>query len=128
MIEVAATLSALARHWDDFVIIFALLIFNAAIGFWQEYKAASALEALKSQLALKARVLRDGQWRQIDASELVPDDVIRLRLGDIVPADARLTEGDFLSVDQSALTGESLPVSKQSGDLVYSGYDRTSVR
>ena len=73
-------------------------------------------------------MLRDGQWRQIDASELVPDDVIRLRLGDIVPADARLTEGDFLSVDQSALTGESLPVSKQSGDLVYSGYDRTSVR
>jgi H+-transporting ATPase len=121
MIEVAAVLSALARNWDDFAIILALLVFNAAVGFWQEHKAANALDALKRQLALKARVLRDGRWQEIDAAALVPDDVVRLRLGDVIPADARLIDGDYLSVDQSALTGESLPVSKQSGDAVYSG-------
>ncbi|MFZ0470503.1 MAG: plasma-membrane proton-efflux P-type ATPase [Thiogranum sp.] len=121
MIEVAAILSALVRHWDDFVIILALLIFNAAVGFWQEYKAANALEALKQQLALRARVLRDRHWGQIDAVELVPGDIIRLRLGDIIPADAVLIEGDYLAVDQSALTGESLPVNRQTGELVYSG-------
>jgi H+-transporting ATPase len=121
MIEVAAILSALVRHWDDFIIILALLVFNAAVGFWQEYKAANALQALKQQLALRARVLRDGQWREIDAAELVPGDVVRLRLGDIIPADAVLIEGDYLAVDQSALTGESLPVNRQTGELVYSG-------
>ena len=121
MIEVAAVLSALVRHWDDFTIILALLVFNAAIGFWQEFKAANALEALKNQLALKARVLRDGQWREIDAAELVPGDVIRLRLGDIIPADAKLIEGDYLAIDQSALTGESLPVNKKLGEIAYSG-------
>ncbi|MGD8310605.1 MAG: plasma-membrane proton-efflux P-type ATPase, partial [Chromatiales bacterium] len=121
MIEAAAILSALARHWDDFVIIVILLVFNAAVGFWQEYKAANALDALKRQLALRARVRRDGRWKELDAAELVPGDVIRLRLGDIIPADAKLIEGDYLSVDQSALTGESLPVNKTSGELVYSG-------
>ena len=121
MIEVAAVLSALVRHWDDFVIILALLIFNAVIGFWQEFKAANALEALKSQLALKARALRDGQWGEVDAAELVPGDIIRLRLGDIIPADAKLFDGDYLSIDQSALTGESLPVSKKAGEIAYSG-------
>jgi len=121
MIEVAAILSALVRHWADFSIIMALLIFNAAIGFWQEHKAANALEALRNQLALRARVRRDGQWGDIDATELVPGDIIRLRLGDIIPADVKLIEGDYLSVDQSALTGESLPVNKTVGDVVYSG-------
>jgi H+-transporting ATPase len=121
MIEVAAVLSALVRHWDDFTIIVALLVFNALIGFWQEFKAANALEALKHQLALKARVLRDGLWREIDAAELVPGDVIRLRLGDIIPADAKLIEGDYLAIDQSALTGESLPVNKKPGEVAYSG-------
>jgi H+-transporting ATPase len=121
MIEVAAVLSALVRHWDDFAIILALLIFNAAVGFWQEFKAANALEALKNQLALKARVLRDGQWGEIDAAGLVPGDVIRVRLGDIIPADAKLIEGGYLAVDQSALTGESLPVTKKTGEVAYSG-------
>jgi len=121
MIEVAAVLSALVRHWDDFSIILALLVFNAVIGFWQEFKAANALEALKNQLALKARVLRDGQWCEIDAAELVPGDIIRLRLGDIIPADAKLIGGDYLAIDQSALTGESLPVNKKSGEVAYSG-------
>jgi H+-transporting ATPase len=121
MIEIAAILSAIVRQWDDLTIILVLLIFNAGIGFWQEYKAANALESLKKQLALKARVLRDGKWQEIAAEHLVPGDIIRLRLGDIIPGDVKLFEGDFLSVDQSALTGESLPVSKKAGDIAYSG-------
>lgn len=121
MIEVAALLSAVVRHWADLVIISLLLVFNAAVGFWQEFKASSALDALKRQLALKARVLRDGQWREIPAAQLVPGDIIRIRLGDIIPADVQLVDGDYLSVDQSALTGESLPVGKRRGDGAYSG-------
>jgi len=121
MIEIAAILSLIVRHWADFAIILALLIFNAVVGFWQEYKAGNAVEALKQSLALRSRVLRDGKWQEIDAKALVPGDVIRLRLGDIIPADAKLFEGDYLSIDQSALTGESLPVSKKVGDLAYSG-------
>ena len=121
MIEIAAVLSGIVHHWDDFIIILILLIFNALVGFWQEYKAANALEALKKQLALKARVLRDGKWREISASRLVPGDIIRLHLGAIIPADVKLFEGDYLSVDQSALTGESLPVNKKIGGVAYSG-------
>jgi len=120
MIEVAAILSGVVRHWTDLTVILVLLAFNALVGFWQEHKAANALEALKKQLALQARVLRDGHWQLVPASRLVPGDVIRLRLGDIVPADVNF-EGDYLSVDQSALTGESLPVSKEAGLTVYSG-------
>ena len=121
MIEVAAVLSALVRHWPDFIIIVLLLLFNAGIGFWQEYKASSALDALKKQLALKCRVKRDGQWVQLDTAQLVPGDIVRVRLGDILPAELKLLEGDYLSVDQSALTGESLPVDRKVGDVVYSG-------
>ena len=121
MIEVAAVLSGAVRHWADFTIILALLIFNAVVGFWQEYQAGNAVEALKKKLALECRALRDGQWQEIDAKELVPGDVIRVRLGDIIPADVKLIEGDYLSVDQSALTGESLPANKLTGDIAYSG-------
>ncbi|EGB14735.1 plasma-membrane proton-efflux P-type ATPase [Pseudodesulfovibrio mercurii] len=121
MIEVAAILSLAVRHWADFAIILALLVFNAVVGFWQEYQAGNAVDALKSKLALKGRVLRDGEWRSVEARDLVPGDVIRLRMGDIIPADCRLVDGDFLSVDQSALTGESLPVQKGVGNLAYSG-------
>ena len=121
MIEVAAVLSALDRHWPDFSIIIALLLFNAGIGFWQEYTAGNAVEALKKQLAMKARALRDGAWAEIDSAQLVPGDIIRIRLGDIIPADVKLVEGDYLSVDQSALTGESMPVTKETGDEAYSG-------
>ncbi|HFQ91146.1 MAG TPA: plasma-membrane proton-efflux P-type ATPase, partial [Desulfobulbus sp.] len=121
MIEVAAILSALVRHWPDFFIIIALLIFNAGVGFWQEFTASNAVEALKKELAQKARVLRDGAWKLIDASGLVPGDIVRIRLGDVVPADARIVDGAYLSVDQSALTGESLPVTKQKGEEIFSG-------
>jgi H+-transporting ATPase len=121
MIEVAAILSAVVRHWVDLIIILVLLAFNAVVGFWQEHQASNAVEALKKQLALRARVKRDGNWTEVDATILVPGDVIRLRLGDIIPADVKLAEGDYLSVDQSALTGESLPVDKKTGDVAYSG-------
>ena len=121
MIEVAAVLSLVVKHWADFAIISVLLLFNAAIGFWQEHKAEGALEALKNQLALKARARRDGNWGEIEAADLVPGDVVRLRLGDVIPADVKLMEGQYLSVDQAALTGESLPVNKKTGDMGYSG-------
>jgi H+-transporting ATPase len=121
MIEVAVVLSAAVRHWPDMIITLVLLVFNAVVGFWQENQAANAVQALKRQLALKARVRRDGTWREIDAVELVPGDRIRLRLGDIIPADAKLAGSGFLSVDQSALTGESLPVEKKAEDSAYSG-------
>lgn len=121
MIEIAALLSALVGHWADFTITMILLLFNAIVGFVQEYQAADAVDALKKQLALKARALRNGQWIQINATELVPGDIIRLRLGDIIPADTYLLEGEYLSVDQSVLTGESLPVDKKILDIAYSG-------
>ena len=121
MIEVAVILSAVVRHWADFFIILVLLIANAVVGFWEEFQAGNAIAALKAKLAVRARVCRGGSWTIEPARELVPGDVIRLRLGDIVPADARLLAGDPIEVDQSALTGESLPVNRQKGDAVYSG-------
>ena len=121
MIELAAIMAVLVQDWADCAIIVVLLVFNAAIGFFEEHKAENALEALKNQLALKARALRDGQWREVDAQALVPGDIVRLRLGDVVPADVKLSDGDYLSVDQAALTGESLPVSKRPGDVAFSG-------
>ena len=121
MIEVAVILSAVARHWPDFGIILLLLLANAVVGFWEEHQAGNAIAALKAKLAIKARVKRDGKWIDPPARDLVPGDVIRLRLGDIVPADARLLEGDAVEVDQSALTGESLPATRKPGDAVFSG-------
>jgi H+-transporting ATPase len=121
MIEIAAILSALVQHWPDFGIIVALLVANGIVGFWEEYQAGNAIDALKKKLALRARVKRDGRWSTIQARELVPGDLIRLRIGDIVPADAKLREGDPIEVDQSALTGESLPVTCESEETVYSG-------
>ncbi|KAG0215237.1 hypothetical protein BGX33_001336 [Mortierella sp. NVP41] len=128
LIEIAVICSAIVGDWADFGIILALLFINATIGFVEEAKAESALDALKQTLALKTRCWRNGHLVELDTSELVPGDVIVLRLGDIIPADGRLlgigatgeaTEGD-LQVDQSALTGESLPLSKNKGATVYS--------
>ena len=121
MIEAAVILSAVARHWPDFGIILLLLLANAVVGFWEEHQAGNAIAALKATLAIKARVKRDGKWITPAARELVPGDVIRVRMGDIVPADARLLEGDPVEVDQSALTGESLPATRKSGEAVFSG-------
>jgi H+-transporting ATPase len=121
MIEVAVILSGVVRHWPDFGIILVLLVANAVVGFWEERQASNAIAALKAKLAINARVKRDGKWITPAARELVPGDVIRLRLGDIVPADARLLEGDSVQVDESALTGESLPATRKPGQAVFSG-------
>ncbi len=121
MIEIAAVLSGYLERWPDLIMILALLFINAALGFFQEFKANNAIEALKSKLALKARVLRDGTWQSIEARLLVPGDVVAVKLGNIIPADIKLASGEYLSVDQSALTGESLPVDKKVGDTAYSG-------
>jgi H+-transporting ATPase len=121
MIEIAVVLSAAVGHWPDFFIILILLVSNAAVGFWEERAAGNAIEALKANLAVTARARRDGAWTTPPARDLVPGDVIRLRLGDIVPADARLLDGDPIEVDQSALTGESLPATHKSGDAIFSG-------
>lgn len=121
MIEVAAVLSAVNRDWKSFGVIVAMLAINGGIGFWQEESASDALESLKKQLALKTRVRRDDRWQEINAVDLVPGDVVRIRLGDIVPADIKLFGGQYLSVDQSTLTGESLPVSKGPGEFGFSG-------
>ena len=121
MIEVAVILSGVVRHWPDFFIILLLLVSNAVVGFWEERQAGDAIAALKAKLALRAKVKRNGKWTDQAAREVVPGDVIRLRLGDIVPADARLLAGDPVEVDQSALTGESLPAERKPGEAVFSG-------
>jgi H+-transporting ATPase len=121
MIEVAVILSGAVGHWPDFFIILVLLLANAVVGYTEERQAGNAIEALKAKLAINARVRRDGEWTTPAARELVPGDVIRLRLGDVVPADARLLDGDEIEVDQSALTGESLPATCNAGDAVFSG-------
>jgi H+-transporting ATPase len=121
MIEIAAVLSGVLRHWEDLAIILAMLFINAGVGFWQEFKADDAIALLKQRLALRARVKRDGTWQDLGARFLVPGDLVHVKLGNIIPADLKLAEGAYLTVDQSALTGESLPVDKKVGDEAYSG-------
>ncbi|CAG8547823.1 15575_t:CDS:10, partial [Dentiscutata heterogama] len=128
LIEVACIVAGIVKDWVDFGIILALLIVNALIGFIEETRAESALEALKQSLALKTKAMRDGKLIELDAAELVPGDIITLRIGNIVPADAKLLgvnisgseTSEYLMVDQSALTGESLPAHRNKGDIVYS--------
>lgn len=107
--------------WQDFVGIVLLLIVNSTISFVEENNAGNAAAALMARLAPKAKALRSGKWNEIDAAELVPGDIISVKLGDIIPADSRLLEGDSLKIDQSALTGESLPVTRGPGQEVFSG-------
>ena len=119
MIELAAILSAIVQKWDDFVIITIMLLVNAGLDFFQEHRALNALKALKQRMTAEIIVLRDGTFKVLQARELVPGDIIRLRIGNVVPADVQLLRGDYLLVDQSALTGESLPVSKKINDVAY---------
>ncbi|TYI60238.1 hypothetical protein E1A91_D10G090200v1 [Gossypium mustelinum] len=128
VMEIAAIMAiALANgggkppDWQDFIGIVALLLINSTISFIEENNAGNAAAALMAGLAPKTKVLRDGKWSEKEAAILVPGDIISIKLGDIVPADARLLEGDPLKIDQSALTGESLPVNKNAGDEVFSG-------
>lgn len=120
MIEIAAILSAIAQRWEDFSVIMFMLLINAFVDFYQESKALNTISILKKKLAREAIVLRDGKWETIDSKELVPDDIIKIKIGDVVAADCiLLSGGDFLQVDQSALTGESLPVNKQVNESLY---------
>ena len=121
MIEVALLLSLIMRKWEDVIIISTLLTVNVLVDYFQERRALSVLESLKKRLAQKALVLRDGKFKEINARYLVPQDIVKLKIGDIVPADVKLVEGEYLEVDQSAITGESLPANKKVGEEVYSG-------
>ncbi|NOY62117.1 MAG: HAD-IC family P-type ATPase [Gammaproteobacteria bacterium] len=119
MIEIAAILSAVVQKWEDLTIITIMLLVNAFLDFFQEHRALNALKALKQRLANEVIVLRDGDYRTVLARELVPGDLIKLKIGDIVPADVQLLSGDYLLIDQAALTGESLPVSKKINEVAY---------
>jgi H+-transporting ATPase len=120
MLEITIVLESVLRKWPEAIIIALLLVFNAVLSLLQEKKAASALALLRGRLALRARVMRDGGWQEVPAQELVPDDLIHVRMGDLVPADTVVTEGQ-VALDQSALTGESLPVDVEPGGNAYSG-------
>lgn len=119
MLEITLALELMLAKWPEAVIIGLLLIFNAILGFRQENKAQGALDALKKRLHVTARAFRDGQWCSIAAGDLVPGDLVHIRIGDIVPADMTLTDGQIL-IDQSALTGESMPVDRGATTSIYS--------
>jgi len=121
MIEAAMLLAAVLRNWNDFGLILTLLLVNAAVGFWEEYQAGNAVATLRAHLARQARALRDHAWTTVPARELVPGDIVRVRMGDIVPADVRLLDDATLELDQSALTGESLSVTRGAGESALSG-------
>ncbi|MGC8850987.1 MAG: HAD-IC family P-type ATPase [Candidatus Micrarchaeia archaeon] len=120
MLEIAAVLSYFVHQLFDALIVAGLLVVNTVIGYFNERNSRNALELLKKKLAVQCRVLRDGKWSLKQARELVPGDIILVRLGDVVPADAKMISGD-LSVDQAALTGESLPVEAREGEVLYTG-------
>jgi H+-transporting ATPase len=120
MLEIAIAISFILGNFLDLYIILALLLVNAFLGFFQEQQATRAVKALKQKLQLQTRALRDGSWSKISATELVPGDVIRVRSGDLVPADLKVLDAE-ITVDQSAITGESMPLEKKRSDLVYSG-------
>jgi H+-transporting ATPase len=120
MLEAAILLQLGLGDYVEAAVVLLLLLFNAALGFFQEGRAQATLDALKSRLALIASVRRDGQWTTVPASELVPGDIVKLSLGAVVAADVRLIEGSIL-IDQSMLTGESLPIEAVSGTEAYAG-------
>jgi len=119
MIEIAAVLSAVVQKWEDFGIILVMLLVNAGLDFFQEHRALNALKALKAGMQRQVTVLRDGSFKRIASRELVPGDVIKLKIGDIIPADVQLLDGDYLLIDEAALTGESLPVSRKPEEVAY---------
>lgn len=121
MIEIAIIISLLIQHWEEFTVILILLLINGLVGFYQESKADNAIDLLKEKLAYHVHALRDGKWVELPSREAVPGDIIKVHLGDIIPADIKLIEGSYITVDESALTGESLPVDKTVEDVAYSG-------
>lgn len=121
MIEVAVILSAIAGRWEDFAVILLMLLINGVVGYLHESKASNAIEALKDKLSPDTIVLRNGTRKKLSAKELVPGDIIILKIGNIIPADAIMLDDEHISADESSLTGESLPVDKEGGDRVCSG-------
>lgn len=120
MVELVVALSVALGRETDAVVAAALLGVNAVLGFLEERHASAAVEALRSRLRVSSRVLRSGTWRLVPAAELVPGDVVRLRGGDLAPADARIAAGE-VTVDESALTGESAGAARREGELIHSG-------
>jgi H+-transporting ATPase len=120
MLELIMVLSAITRKYSDLVVVSALLVVNAVVSYMQERRAAGVVEALRKRLHVNARVLRDSSWQVIPARELVTGDIVRVRPGDVIPADVKLLTGT-VTVDQSALTGESKDVDKASGNALSSG-------
>src|SRR5512143_952299 len=120
MLELIMTLSAFLGKYADLAVVSALLVVNAVLAFMQERRAAGVVETLRRRLQVSARVLREASWQLVPARELVPGDIVRVRPGDLVPADVKLLGGD-VSVDQSALTGESQEVDKAAGGILSSG-------
>ncbi|MBI5654992.1 cation-transporting P-type ATPase [Candidatus Uhrbacteria bacterium] len=113
VLSVAGVLTGVLGEWLDFIVIACALAVNAGMGFWQEYKAETVLESLKSYTRIRSRVRRQGHELEIDASEIVPGDIIHVSQGDRIPADCRLIFTNSLEMDESILTGESLPVAKK---------------
>lgn len=120
MLELIMLLSLFLRHYSDLAIVGGLLIVNAVLGFAQEQRAAGVMQTLRRRLQVSARVRRDAEWKVVPARELVPGDIVRVRPGDVVPADVKVLTGT-VSVDQSALTGESKDVDKVPGEVLSSG-------
>jgi len=120
MLELIMILSAVLRKYSDLAVVSGLLVVNAVLSFVQEHRATGVVEELRRHLHVNARVLRDKTWQIIPARELVPGDIVRVRPGDIIPADVKLITGN-LTVDQSALTGESKDAAKAPGDVISSG-------
>ena len=120
MLEITATITFLIGKAIDTYIIVTLLLFNSFIGFFQESKADNAVELLSQKLNVNSRVLRNGKWKQSPAAQLVPGDIVYIRMGDVVPADLKIVTGE-VSVDQSQLTGESIPVRRITNEVIYSG-------
>ncbi len=114
-------ISLVLKHYDDFYIILILLVFNALIGFFEEYRADRSVDALKAMLAKISTVKRSGKMTQLQSRLIVPGDIVHFKLGEIIPADLKLIDADMLQIDESILTGEALPVQKQKGALAYSG-------
>ncbi len=120
LLEASIILTLVLKHYTESIIIFVLLTVNAVIGYMQSRNSHKAVELLKQKLEIKVKIFRNKEWALLDAREIVPGDMITLKLGDLVPADVCLLDGE-LSVDQSALTGESMPVAAVPSDLIYSG-------
>jgi len=125
MLEIACILAAVAQRWEDFAVIFTMLLINGGVSFWHENKAESAIKALKEKLSPTANVIRNGTRKKISSKKLVPGDIVIIGMGNVVPADVKLLHNQSLNIDESALTGESVPVDKSEGDLAFSG---TSVK